>query len=97
MSDDDIEKIVRELQQLNLRQTQLLNQLDRLRVASPPAVSPTTAARDFRIGDRVRIKNPRLLQPSTGTVIKIGPSRITVQTASGSTIVRAQKNLELIR
>ena len=54
-------------------------------------IRTTTAT--LHIGDRVRILNPRFLQPTTGTIIKITTSRITIQTPSGNTIIRAPKNV----
>ena len=53
-------------------------------------------ARDFRIGDRVRIKNPHHLQPIQGTVTKITKERITVTSYSGTEVSRAPNNLELL-
>jgi hypothetical protein len=47
----------------------------------------------FALGDRVRITNPSRFQSNRGTVVKIGPKRITVETRSGSKILRAPKNL----
>ena len=95
MSDNQIEEIVRQLRKLNLRQAELL---ERLGIANEPQRTPTRTptVRDFAIGDRVRIKNPRIFQPSVGTISKIGPNRITVTTVTGNTVVRAPKNLELI-
>jgi hypothetical protein len=52
-----------------------------------------TVVRQFKIGNRVRIKNPRVFSTSTGFVAKIGENRITVHTPSGLKIVRAHKNL----
>jgi hypothetical protein len=52
-------------------------------------------AREFVIGDRVRIRNPGVLQPKRGRIAKIGTTRITVQSDSGKKIIRAAKNLIL--
>jgi putative ribosome biogenesis GTPase RsgA len=55
------------------------------------------ADRDFVIGDWVRIKKPRPHQENIGYIIKYtkkriaANSRVSVYTASGDTIVRAQK------
>ena len=45
------------------------------------------------IGESVRIKNPGPLQENTGTIVKIGTSRITIKTKNGTKIIRAAKNL----
>jgi hypothetical protein len=50
--------------------------------------------REFVLGDKVKIKNPNRFQPNKGKIIKIGKSRITVETASGGKITRAPKNLQ---
>jgi transcription antitermination factor NusG len=51
------------------------------------------AKREFAVGDRVRIKNPGPFQASTGTIVKIGASRNTVQARNGTKFLRAPKNL----
>jgi hypothetical protein len=56
-------------------------------------VANVVEPREFVIGDRVRIKNPNLFQTDRGTITKIGASRITVRTRSGTKIIRAPKNL----
>jgi hypothetical protein len=47
----------------------------------------------FAIGDRVRIRNPRFLQPAEGVITKITRHRITVEAPNGSIISRAPKNI----
>jgi hypothetical protein len=47
----------------------------------------------FRIGETVTIRNPCRHQPSTGKVVKIGPSWITIQPRKGKPIRRAPHNL----
>jgi hypothetical protein len=54
---------------------------------------PPDKTRELAIGDRVRILNPGVFQTDRGIVIKVGLSRITIQTKSGAKIVRAQKNI----
>jgi transcription antitermination factor NusG len=101
---NQVENIIKELQSLQLRQKVLITQLGKLATSDNTTVQTDigekevlpktpTVARQFKIGDRVRIKNPRVFQTSTGTVAKIGENRITVRTPSGSKIVRAHKNL----
>ena len=101
-NDARIDDIVQQLQQLQIQQLDLLTQLEtyrRLSVASelplPDSSSPPSLTR-FSIGDRVRILNPRFLQPNEGIIIKISAIRITLRTAAGNTIVRAPKNLLLL-
>ena len=108
-NDDHIQEIIRELHALNIRQADLLDQLNTYRQDPTRATTrqatrqqaerileptpPHTITTQFHIGDKVRILNLRPLQPSAGKIIKIGPTRITIQTASGNTIIRAPKNI----
>ena len=99
MSDrqDEIKDIVSQLQRLQIEESELLRRLEGLsETDSHPAGTPTPT-RDFRIGDLVRVKNPRPFQIKTGHVIRIGigADRITAQ-ANGSKVVRASHNLTLI-
>jgi hypothetical protein len=43
----------------------------------------------------VRIKNPNRFQTDRGMITNIGAKRITVQTRSGTKILRAPKNLTI--
>jgi hypothetical protein len=106
MSNDlEIGDIVIQLQQLQIRQSKLLERLELLNagtddkdskhIKSTLAVRRAATARKFAIGDRVHIKNPRDLLPTRGTIIKINPKRITVLSESGVSIIRAPKNLTL--
>jgi hypothetical protein len=88
---DEIKDIVAQLQRIQIQETELLQRLERLSVTE----SHTSKTREFRIGDLVQIKNPKPFQIKKGTVIRIGTdtNRITVQSKSGSKIVRAPSNL----
>jgi hypothetical protein len=98
-SDQDVKDIIAQLQRLQLRQTELIRDLERLSENrdgnSSAVIVPPDVARGFAIGDQVRIRNPGLLQPVRGTIIKIGATRITVRARNGTKIVRAPKNLVL--
>lgn len=98
MTDLEIQDIGHELEQLQLDAKRLARRLSRLQEARGSSSSATEAqgARAFRIGDMVRIKNPNRLQPIRGKVTKISPKRITVTSASGTTVVRAPKNVEVM-
>ena len=104
MNDDRSDNIIRQLQQLQLQQAELLAQLDTYRRAPTPLLQQIPASTDtstpppalppiFQIGDQVRILNPRPFQPSKGTIIKISETRITIRTAARNTIIRAPKNI----
>lgn len=97
-SGEDIEDLIQQLQELHLRQASLLSRLARatsVESHAPPRSNtvPTNETQGFVIGDRVRILNPGVFQTDRGIVIKIGQNRVTVQTRTGSKIVRAHKNL----
>jgi hypothetical protein len=95
-NDEDIKDIISELRDLQIHQATLISRLERLSESGNNATEPAPPAgttRRFAIGDRVRIKNPGILQANKGTIEKIGASRILVRAPNGKTIVRAPKNL----
>ena len=103
--DDEIENIVKELKALQLQQNTLIARLETLSEAevngprvtsSGPTTIPPNTVRDFAIGDKVRVLNPRPLQASQGKIVKIGTNRISLKARGGSTIIRHPKNLALI-
>ena len=107
MDNNEIRDIVEQLQRLQIQQASLVDRLSRAAETLPNVVNdepdnrrariPTDNPRQFAIGDRVRINNPRILQQPTGTVIRITEARMTVQTSNGGTVTRTPKNLTLIR
>lgn len=70
-----------------------LTSRDRTAKAPKQQASDRDTAGRFEIGDKVRVKNPRFRQAATGTVHKIGRSRITVKASDGSFVIRDPKNL----
>jgi hypothetical protein len=53
-----------------------------------PTETETVSARPFAIGDRVRIRNPKRNQANRGVISTITASRVTVQAANGTKILR---------
>ena len=97
-NDQEIAAVIAQLERLTLQQSELIQRLSQLHRGNPnltptPTVIPPIAAQEFVIGDRVRITNPGRFQTNTGIVHKIGSNRITVETSSGTKIIRAAKNL----
>ena len=93
---DEIIEIVAQLQRLQIQESELLLRLERLSVTESQADNPPTStqiSREFRIGDLVHIKNPKPFQIKKGNIIKIGANRVTVQSKTGSKIVRAPINI----
>ena len=88
---DEIQQLIDQLRRLQLQQNELITRLERAR-GNERQDSPR-ARRELAIGDKVRIKNPGPFQANKGTVHKIGESRVTVRTASGTKILRAHKNI----
>ena len=99
----EINDLIQQLQLLSVKQAELITKLDSLtQVTKKPAAVPKSEkakqpppTRELTIGDRVRIKNPRYLQPTSGKVTKLTLTRVTVTADNGTTIVRAAKNLIL--
>jgi hypothetical protein len=94
---NEIKDIVAQLQSLQIQETKLLQRLERLNENEIDTFgsAATQTTREFRIGDLVQIKNPKPFQAKKGTIVKIGvgTNRVTVQSKSGSKIVRAPSNL----
>jgi hypothetical protein len=90
----EIKDIVAQLQRLQIQETELLLRLERLSGTDRHNIE-STATREFKIGDLVKIKNPKPFQIKKGKIIRIGTdtNRITVQSTNGSKIVRAPSNL----
>ena len=93
----EVRDLVLQLQQLNIRQTELIGRLNELTGGrdEETRVPIDTEPREFEIGDTVRILNPSRFQANRGVIVRIGANRITVQPPNGSKIVRAAKNLVL--
>jgi len=64
----------------------------------PTRAGPATrdAPRQFRIGDRVRIRNPGPFQASKGRIERITAERIVVRTSDGREVQRHAKNIQLL-
>ena len=95
----ELQEIIRQFKRLQVQQTALIERLEELEGSnerggddSVPRQRPATK-REFAIGDRVRVKNPRPFQESVGNLTKIGMNRISVQGSDGKTIVRDPKNI----
>ena len=98
MRNDDVQDLLEQLNRLQIQQTDLFARLATAVEAEraqtrEPLNERKPAKREFAIGDRVNIKNPKLFQPTSGTITKIGATRITVTSESGSKILRAPKNI----
>jgi hypothetical protein len=99
MSNDDIQDLILQLRRIHIQQADFLVRLERAReIEARAGIDNETKTnvdepREFIIGDRVQIKNPNRFQADCGTITKIGDKRITVQTRSGTKILRAPKNL----
>ena len=103
--DDNIKDLIAQLKHLQLQQTELLVRLEKARdketrttvanKSDSASVNAPAEIRAFEIGDRVKIINPNraLFQADRGTIIKIGNTRITVESRAGNKITRAPKNL----
>ena len=99
--DQQEQELVRELLQLQIRQTEILNRL------ASPQVSPRATATDseseetdrpLRIGDKVRVLNPTgiwVRRSTVCTVITIG-KRVTSLAPNGHKIIRSSHNLERV-
>jgi DNA-directed RNA polymerase alpha subunit len=97
---DEIHDLILQLKQLQVeqkrlqqKQTKITTRLERLSEGRDNANKKADASRKCAIGERVGIINPGPSQATTGTIIKLGMSRITVQARNGDKIIRAAKSL----
>ena len=106
---NEVQEIIQRLKALQLQQAELIVPLEEARerenkkgvdvqitvdqVTDTPATVIET--REIAIGDRVKIRNPNPFQQDNRTVIKVGKSRITVQTKTDGKILQAAKNLSI--
>ena len=92
----DIADIVEQLQELQLQQSVLLTRLAGITGRNTESEffdTATNTPRDFRIGDRVRITNPKRFQAKKGVIINIGEGRVTLRAHNGTKIQRSPDNL----
>ena len=99
-----VKDIIDQLQRLQIEQTALLTRLEQATEGAtrtsenddaPPARAGSTT-RELAIGDRVIVRNPRRLQITKGTIIKINllTDRYTVRDSNGLLpVVRSRNNL----
>lgn len=96
-TDRERKRIVKQLKELQAEQDILLARLASLALSDEEeeeeqeVPSPNRA---FSVGDRVRVKNPKKLQPKEGIVSSIGVRFVTVKASNGSQVLREPKNLE---
>ena len=98
MSDRQLEELQDQLKSLELKHDRVLSKIVKLHKKRKAAqdAADTLGARAFRIGDRVRVKNPNPKQPREGKVTKITKERVTLTSDSGIDVWRAPKNLDLL-
>jgi hypothetical protein len=93
----EIKDLVQQLKDLQLQESGILDRIDQLTAEgtrSNQGGPPTRGSdREFAVGDRVRITNPRPFQQAVGIITKITASRITVTTGNGTKIQRARNNV----
>ena len=94
--DEEIKNIVAQLKGLQIQESELLQRLEQLSETNNRNSTSPTQIREFKIGDLVKILNPKPFQIKKGTIIRIGvdTDRITVQSTNGSSkVIRASFNL----
>ena len=96
MARDDVDTLLRRLQDLRIQEDDIIRRIEVARA------DEAETARPFAVGDRVKIlNNVRYFglpsaRDRTGTVTKITAKRVFLQTDNGNETNRAPKNLALI-
>ena len=98
----NIEEQIAALQQQQSETIQLLKgiqkQIEKLSIKSTETESkPQNDHQSLQIGNRVRILNPRIGQPSVGTIVKLSKYFVFVEIKPGYQIRRASKNIKRIQ
>ena len=102
MSNKETQQLIEQLQQLQIQQQVITRRLALLSTNNTregeEVANTTTGSREpiytgLKLGDRVKIRNPKHNQGKSGVITKIGKTNITVTSNSGEKIVRAPKNL----
>ena len=104
MSNREIEQLIEQLQQLQIRQQEITRRLALIttnnrntreigETSNTIRATPETTNSALKIGDRVKIRNPKPNQAKSGVIAKIGKTNITVTSSSGEKIVCAPKNI----
>jgi hypothetical protein len=94
-----IQDLILQFKQLQLEQTRLQQNQTKITTCleqlseGADNVKKEDATHTFTIVEQVRIINPGPSQATTGTIVKIGTSPITVQTRDGDQNIWAAKNL----
>ena len=94
--DEEIKNIVAQLKGLQIQESELIQRLERLSETNSRNTTSPIRTREYKIGDLVRIVNPKPFQIKKGHIIRIGADtdRITVQSTNGSSkVIRASFNL----
>ena len=104
-----ISELINELQQLQIRQQQITREIQqaeretnnnintRRRITTRPEILDTTGT-ELKIGDTVRILNKGLFKESSGTITKLGKSRVSIRLSnSGQITTRKSVNLRLVQ
>ena len=111
MQNDDIVSIIEQLNRLTVQQQQLTEQITQLQTEirnrsnndqevqqATTKVTHTKRNKPIKIGDRVRIKNPKQNQSDIGTVISFTPTGLfaRIKLDDDNIINRAPRNLTRI-
>ena len=102
MSDDSVDSLIRQLENLGLQEALILQRLIAARQRENSEINqPEREA--FRIGGRVKINNPK---PRTGRALnendaraiisKVTPSRVYYKTLNGTSTWRSKNNLTIV-
>lgn len=89
--------LIDHLKRLSIETKQAIKELKAIRTAKNQALTrQEERTGELRVGDRVRIDNPRFGQKSTGTVSRIGKTFVTITTTDGRKVNRIPRNVSRI-
>jgi transcription antitermination factor NusG len=101
-----IDELINELQQLKLRHQQITREIQQTERENNDIINRRIVIRlevldndgtELKVGDTVRILNKGLFRETSGTITKLGKSRVSIRLDnSGQTTTRKSTNLRLI-
>jgi hypothetical protein len=93
--DEEIKELIQQIGRLQIQQSTLVTRLSRLNRQVQDESRAQDDIRTFSIGDKVRVRNPKMDQASKGKIIRITDSRITMEARNGEKVWRAPSNFIL--
>ena len=97
-NEDNIDELLTQLNRLRIEESNIIKRIIQVRNKNnnEETNNEREQEEELKIGDTVRILNPRRFQENTGVISKIGASRVTITPRKGIKIIRHPRNIQKI-